>query len=339
MPKWTRSDFSDSDSRGVDSRGVDSRGEGGESGRPQNIFSRKETKYELDVEAANDLRSVVASNLPSYEFKRGHSSTYTTTIYFDTDRLEFFERAARSYDDNLKIRVKEYYYRSGRDESGRNGASAFNCLTFPYCFVEIKQRENGLVMKRRMRLPKSLLNRLIGGEDIWGDLVRLDPGAEFDDVRDVYSELRRYLVNYSIRPRSIIHYRRSVFQENEEQLRITFDDELKIFRPPKGLYDAVPSLVEGDLGEPTRTIGKVILETKCQSGYPGWLRAALTHLLPRRISKFTTSMNLLHPREPSSGADPALAPANGRKLDGPGDGSRSPRETEREDTREQSVLR
>ena len=180
---------------------------------------------------------------------------------------------------------------------------------------------------------------VIGGEDIWGDLVRLDPGAEFDDVRDVYSELQRYLVNYSIRPRSIIHYRRSVFQENEEQLRITFDDELKIFRPPKGLYDTVPSLVEGDLGEPTRRIGKVILETKCQSGYPGWLGAALTHLLPRRISKFTTSMNLLHPREPSSGADPALRASNGYRIDSSAEGSHSPCERDMEDSREQHVVR
>jgi hypothetical protein len=54
-----------------------------------------------------------------------------------------------------------------------------------------------------------------------------------------------------------------------------------------------------------RPIDKVILESKCQKGYPRWLTEALRNILPQRISKFTTSMNLLA----TDGTEAAGAPA------------------------------
>jgi SPX domain protein involved in polyphosphate accumulation len=261
------------------------------------VESRREIKYELDLEVAEELRRRVEPHLPCYEFRRGHPRTFITTVYFDTDCFDLYRRASASYDDNLKIRVKEYYYLA--DEGCASGPRE----TFPYCFVEIKRRENGLVMKRRLRVPKRLLNRLISGEDVFAALVQEDPGAEFDDSRDVYAEIRRHLALYSIRPRSIIHYRRRVYQENEDQLRITFDDQLKVFAPPPGLYESVESMCEQHLGEPTACIQKGILEIKCQGEHPVWLQQVMRSLLPGRVSKFTTSMDSVSGQEASFRAD------------------------------------
>lgn len=290
----------------TDSAGPDKRATPVESS--MSVFSRRETKYELEPDTADDLRRRIASVLPCYEFLSGQPSTYITTVYFDTDRLEFFRRASRSYDNNLKIRLKEYYYH--RDSEG-------SLLTFPYCFVEIKQRVQGLVVKRRIRIPKFLTGRLLAGDDIWTDLVRSDPGIQFEDVRDTYDELRRYLAHFSIHARSIIHYRRSVYQENEEELRVTFDDRLKIYPPVEGLYDSVDCLSEQALGRVLRSIPKVIMEIKCQGKYPDWLKDALRNILPRRISKFTTSMNLLARQLPRR-ADGARGRANGEEAEPPG---------------------
>lgn len=269
---------------------------------PLSFFSRREIKYALEAEFAGQLRELVSDHLPGYEFKTGHPYTYITSIYFDTDNLDFFNKARVSYDDNLKIRVKEYYYRAPE-----------GLITYPYCFVEIKQRVQGLVMKRRIRLPKPLLNRFMRGEDVWKQIVQEDSGVQFEDIEEIYSELRRYLKTYRVRPSSIIHYRRNVYQRDENELRITFDDQLQVFEPLEGLYRSVDSLHVGNLGPPIRTLRRFILEIKCLREYPDWLSEGLSDVMPRRISKFTTSIQILSQNGSQDEVD-------GDPDDDPGDG-------------------
>jgi hypothetical protein len=258
-----------------------------------NFFSRRETKYELDVASARELRRVVAGHLPRYEFRSGRPSTYVTTIYFDTDLLKFYERASLHYDDNLKFRVKEYYYKT---DDG-------TLEILPYCLVELKERKQGRVGKRRIRIPKELLHGLLNGDDIWKKLQSLEDGIEFDGSHEIYHQIRRYLNSDEIHPHGVINYRRSVYQENEDELRITFDDELEVFEPLDGLYDSCDSLTKGTLGTPRRLIDMVIMEIKWETSYPPWLESALTNLPPKKMSKFTTSINLLGCDRPDNGAE------------------------------------
>jgi len=248
------------------------------------FYSRRETKYELDAKGAGEMRRIVEDNLPRYEFREGRPSTFITTVYFDTDHLDFYEHASRHYDNNKKIRVKEYYYEleDGSEE------------TFPYCFVEIKKRREGRVGKRRLLVPKKLLGRILKGEDVWEELVRAEPGIEFNGADSTFRQLRHYLDEIS--ERSLINYRRSVYQENretEDELRITFDDRLNVFEPVEGMYESVDALTFHTLGEPIKSVNKVIMEIKTQSSYPEWLGRALKDFLPKKMSKFTTSINLL----------------------------------------------
>src|SRR5262245_36598515 len=133
------------------------------------FWKRREEKYEMPVGKATFLRDEIEKHLPLFEFRRGHPFTFITTVYFDTEKLDFYKRAKTYYDDNIKIRVKEYYYQGRSSSLGAAGLASRGSpwITFDYCFVEIKQRIQGLVVKRRFELPKRLLAPLLRGEDVW----------------------------------------------------------------------------------------------------------------------------------------------------------------------------
>ena len=258
------------------------------------FLERREEKYEMQVGAAAFLREEIERKLPRFEFRKGHPYTYITTIYFDTEKLKFYRDAREHYDDNIKLRVKEYYYQNTAfPRPGLVNRGNIPWLTFDSCFLEIKRRIRGLVVKQRFEVPKALFGRLFRGDDIWDELVASRSGIEFDGMFDTYREFRKYREYFSLVPKSIINYRRSVYQEDEQELRITFDDEIGVFKPVQGLYDAVGSLTRDFLGKPEEVFEKVILEIKCQNGYPDWLIKLLQTHSPKRISKFTSSMRVL----------------------------------------------
>lgn len=248
-----------------------------------NIISRWETKYELDASSAQRLRSIVGRFLPVYEYMQGQPVTHVTTVYFDTARLDFFRHATRFLEDNVKIRVREYSYRPA---SG-------GILSLPYCFLEIKRRKRGLVTKRRLRVPKRLLDYLLDGVDIWEDLTCAFPEDANGRTREIYRELRQFLKIHQVFPRSVVHYRRWVYQVDEWRLRVTFDDDLRICSPGERLYDSSETLGLDDAAETGRRLHKVIMEIKCHGDHPPWLDLALKDFLPRKVSKFTESINIL----------------------------------------------
>jgi hypothetical protein len=280
---------------------------------------RQEEKFEMGIATAAFLREEIARHLPLYEFYPGYSSTYVTTIYFDTADYLLYKGAERSYDDNVKIRVKEYYYRRREGalfDGARAGGAAGNgqetnglYLCFPHCFVEVKRRQQGTVYKWRLQLPKDKLAALFEGADVWESAIDgsapAAPGspAAGPGLRESYGELRSYLSRYEVLATSIVNYRRSVYQRSEEELRITFDDEIAVYPALPGLYgrpggnghgsDFV-TLTREVLGAPTRRYEKVILEIKCPGqSLPEWLQRVLRNLSSKQLSKFTTSVRFL----------------------------------------------
>lgn len=248
-----------------------------------NVISRTETKYELDAESADRLRAIVARHVPFFEYRKGHRFTRVTTVYFDTDRLDLYRRATRSYEDSLKIRLREYSYETSDGEP----------ILLPYCFLEIKRRTRALVIKHRLRIAKTVLGKLLAGADVWDHMVEENTEIDNGTLRKIYDKLRRFLSVYRLSPRSVIRYRRAVHQVDESELRITFDDQLTIYPPARDLYEASPTLVKEDGAEDPRKLDMIIMEIKCQNGQPGWLEDALENFLPRNISKFTESISQL----------------------------------------------
>ncbi len=290
---------------------------GGESSsRSPNYIRRSETKYELSRAELSVLETEISSRLPVYEFNPGHPFTHITTVYFDTPGLELFEKASRSYDDNLKVRVKEYYY---LDSSGRE-------LVSPDCFIELKQRREGMVSKQRLRIAKEHLSDFIQGVDL-RDRLRLQaapsPGpAEGapDDFDRAYEALRERLSTTPLRPVSAINYRRRVYQRNEKDLRVTFDDRITVFEPPLELYRGATALVASRLGQPVGRAAKLIAEIKCRNlsagSFPQWLEVILCTLDARSLSKFTTSVNFILNKDRESPLVP-MPDGVATRVDGP----------------------
>lgn len=261
--------------------------------RSPNFIQRSETKYELSRAEAAALEGEISRRLPIYEFNPGYPFTHITTVYFDTAGLQLYERACLEYNDNLKIRVKEYYY------VGPGGKE----LVSPYCFIELKQRRDGVISKQRLRIAKQYLAAFIRGEDLRGKL-REQPalageGAETvrDDFDRAYDALREKLSATPVRPVSAINYRRRVYQRDENDLRVTFDDRITVYSAPTDLYGNKVSLAASSLGSPVGRTENMIAEIKCRKlstgSFPNWLEVILCSLRARSLSKFTTSVNFI----------------------------------------------
>ncbi|MEC9353074.1 MAG: VTC domain-containing protein [Planctomycetota bacterium] len=284
--------------------------------RSPNYIRRSETKYELSRAELSVIEGEFSCRLPVFEFNPGHPFTHITTVYFDTPALELYERAARCYDDNLKIRVKEYYY---LDPEGRE-------LVDPYCFIELKQRRDGMVSKQRLRVAKEYLSDFIRGEDL-RDRLRLqsapgarDEGEVQDDFDRAYEALRERLAVTPVKPVSAINYRRRVYQKDEKDLRVTFDDQVTVYEPPVNLYCEEAALVASRLGRPVGRTAKMIAEIKCRNlsagSFPRWLEVILCTLDARSLSKFTTSVNFILNKDQES---PRVPGQDGvaTRVDGP----------------------
>ena len=76
-----------------------------------NVLTRWETKYELDSLSAQRLRHIVGRFLPLYEYLEGQPVTHVTTVYFDTQRLDFYKLASASEEYSVKMRLREYSYK------------------------------------------------------------------------------------------------------------------------------------------------------------------------------------------------------------------------------------
>ena len=284
--------------------------------RSPNYIRRSETKYELSRAELSVIEGEFSRRLPVFEFNPGHPFTHITTVYFDTAGLELYQGACRRYDDNLKVRVKEYYY---LDPDGRE-------LVYPYCFIELKQRRDGMVSKQRLRVAKECLADFISGEDL-RDRLRPQPapgtrdeGVDQDDFDRAYDVLRERLAMTPLRPVSAINYRRRVYQRDEKTLRVTFDDRITVYEPPLNLYCEKAALVASRLGKPVGRTAKLIAEIKCRNlsagSFPRWLEVILCTLDARSLSKFTTSVNFILNKDQES---PRVPGQDGvaTRVDGP----------------------
>lgn len=247
------------------------------------VIRRIETKYELDALSAGYLSQIVGQHLPCFEYVKGFPQAYVTTVYFDTDRLDLYKRAVRSSENNLKVRLREYSYRPPREAE----------LLLPYCFLELKRRTEGIVVKQRLRLAKSLAGRFLAGEDIRADLAAEDMDTDVENREKLYEEMRSFLALYRMQPRSVVEYRRKVYQREEDDLRITFDDHLTVYPPTTSIYEESETLRPRGEWVRGRRLDKVIMEIKSPGRQPDWLENVLRSFVPCKISKFTESMGAL----------------------------------------------
>ena len=224
-------------------------------------FNRFELKYLVEDGAARRF----ASDLEGYARSDPHSEGggYSVwSVYWDSPALTFFWEKI----DGEKYRRKLRFRRYGRS---------------PDVFVEIKQRVDRTVQKRRVRWSTEHVDALFGRGDIDPDLE----SAVDDRVGMEALFLCRY---HGLKPTIAVAYRRRAFVGAcEPDLRITFDRRLQY--DAHGLDPAHPGRSGKYLFDPNL----VVVEIKFDNRAPLWLvKLVRRHGLElTRLSKYCSAVD------------------------------------------------
>jgi hypothetical protein len=212
---------------------------------------RYEYKYFVPYDKLPRLRAMIASFAELDPFARERGGQYTVrSIYFDTPEMEcYFQKIAGESRRN-KVRLRGYD--AGNAES--------------QVFFEIKKKVDDPLYKNRAALSYEQAQHLLRGG-------ALDEAAEVDE------DARRFLYHLHarrMRPVITIIYERepyhAIFYDEENDLRITFDKNLRAVARPS--LDELFAEVAAHPVEAQR----FILEIKFNRYLPNWARSVVTSL-------------------------------------------------------------
>lgn len=225
-------------------------------------FNRFELKYLLPLEAAREF----AAELALHAHPDPHSGLEgypVYSLYWDSPELLFFWEKLDGEKLRRKLRFRRY---EGRDE----------------VYVEIKQRTDRTVQKRRTRLALAEVLALF-------DRGAIDAARESQASDPVLQEALVLTRMHKLAPAAAIRYQRQAwFATFEPDLRVTFDSRLQ--------YDAH----ELDLARPERSGPYLldprwcVLEIKYNHRVPQWLLALVRKhgLEVVRFSKYCAAIDL-----------------------------------------------
>ncbi|MBN1772730.1 MAG: polyphosphate polymerase domain-containing protein [Deltaproteobacteria bacterium] len=230
-------------------------------------FNRYELKYVLHVRQVAPLVRDLLHFMAPDEHADDDGAYRVTSLYYDSPDLHFYRAKLDGLRYRRKLRVRVYPGARGVDESSP-------------AFVEIKQRMNQTVQKRRIVLPLgTALEHCAGHID----------GAAGGDAADVAagSEIQYMVRALRLRPTCVVTYRRRAFvgSRYERGMRVTFD-----------------TLVSGrttvlDLTAPARCRPilpetAVVMEIKVDDRVPDWATSLVARheCVLQRVSKYCLSV-------------------------------------------------
>lgn len=225
-------------------------------------FNRFELKYLLPLESARAFAEELALHAQP-DPHSGLAGYPVYSLYWDSPELTFFWEKLDGEKLRRKLRFRRY---EGRDDT----------------YVEIKQRTDRTVQKRRTRLPVADALALF-------DRGAIDAGREAAVTEPVLQEALVLTRLHRLAPSAAVRYQRQAwFASFEPDLRVTFDSRLQ--------YDAH----ELDLAQPFRTGAYLlapdwcVLEIKYNHRVPQWLLALVRRhgLEVQRFSKYCAAVDL-----------------------------------------------
>lgn len=189
---------------------------------------------------------------------RHGGSYHIRSLYFDT-----------VFDDALYDKL------SGVKDRDKYRMRIYN-LSDKEIFMECKTKVGSLISKRSVQIPRDMAEQIIACDP--DGLERTGSGL----IRDVYREMRTNLLH----PVVIVDYRREAYLHPAEEVRITFDMQLRsglnsidLFNPD---VPTVPVLDGPD---------DIILEVKYNRVLPPYIRDVLSYACPDAVqvavSKYT----------------------------------------------------
>jgi len=219
------------------------------------VFERKETKYLLTNSQFTDFLKDLEKRMTIDEF-----GLHTIqSLYYDTNDDYFIKRSIEKPRYKEKFRVRSY------------GQASSEKLVF----LEMKKKVNGIVYKRRLPLSYEEYN-------VWEATGALPERVEKTQLANEISWL--FQTNPELHAKVLIAYDRlSLFDEEDETFRVTFDQKIRFrnqwLELDRDTYERC---------EPVAKEVDVLMEVKAMGAYPLWFSHLLTehHVYKASFSKY-----------------------------------------------------
>ena len=228
---------------------------------------RHELKYFVTRDQHRSLVSELSGYMRSDPSGDEDGRYAVTSLYYDTADYKAYWDKIQGHRYRRKLRVRVYGRQVVAPESP--------------CFVEIKQRNNRTVQKKRVVLSYSTAIALCEAGMEVADLPRTG--------QPVIEEVEYLSSIQQLRPACIVTYDRQAFvgTERDPGLRVTFDTNLK------GRTHDLSLLSQGDVVDQAVLPSQWrIMEIKADGHVPYWLTKLIStyRCAPRRISKYCTAL-------------------------------------------------
>lgn len=220
----------------------------------QAVFKRYEAKFLLRADQKERLLALAEPYIALDQYGR----TLIRNLYYDTDDYRLIRRSLERPVYKEKLRIRSY------------GETTPDSPVY----LELKKKYQGVVYKRRMVLPE---HQAVS----W-----LESREKLPDSRQIQEEIAYFCQYYdNLRPRLFLSYQREAYyHRNGEDLRITFDEDIRFRRDRLSLTEAPggTSLLED---------GQILMEIKTSGGIPLWLTEFLSRekIYKTSFSKYGTA--------------------------------------------------
>lgn len=233
-------------------------------------FSRYELKYLLTRQQYDDFVDILPNYLEPDTSGDAHGRYIITSLYYDSDDYRAYWDKIEGHKFRRKVRVRVY---------GQQTVTADTP-----CFVEIKQRINKTLQKKRVVMSYASAEALCGH----GESIPEEDQLSATD-RDIVSEIRYLQATLQLQPACVVSYDRRAFDgsDYEDGLRITFDTNLK------GRTHDLSLLSTGTAANQFFVPPMwCVMEIKVNYRVPYWLTEMIGHhrFTLRRISKYCAAL-------------------------------------------------
>ena len=159
---------------------------------------RREEKYLLNLEEYYQYKKILHQILSTDCFSK-NGSYMVRSLYFDTiDDKDFFDKIE---EQNLRKKIRIRIYDRAATEAK----------------IELKQKENVFQRKRSLRISRKDAQSIIEG----------NTSVLLDYKTDFALELYSIMVMDCYKPKCIVEYQREAFLAKENNIRLTFDSQIK----------------------------------------------------------------------------------------------------------------
>ena len=234
--------------------------------RYQAVFKRYEAKFMLRSEQKERLLALAEPHIALDQYGR----TQIRNLYYDTDDYRLIRRSLERPVYKEKLRIRSY------------GETTPDSPVY----LELKKKYKGVVYKRRMVLPERQA------------VAWLETGETLPEASQIQEEIAYFCRYYGdLRPKVFLsYYREAYYGRSDNDLRITFDEDIR-FRRDK------LSLTEAPDGIPLLEEGQILMEIKTAGGIPLWLAEFLSRekIYKASFSKYGTAYQKYILQEHSGG--------------------------------------